>query len=259
MTTLTAKQEAFAQAMVSPTNDGPLAAYEAAGYSMRSPKTAQEEASRLLANPNVAARIVELRAAAAAPVVAEATMILREWFTIATADASELSRVRRYCCRHCYGLDNKYQWRNEDEYGIAVARVIDYNATKSSRAHSKPMPDCDGGFGFDRNRAPNADCGYCFGDGELDVFVADTSTLSPAARKLFAGVKTTRDGIEVKTRDQDGALTNIAKYLGMFVEKHEHSGPNGGPIPNASVVAEVDARKAGEIYAQVMTGGTKAK
>jgi len=253
MTTLTAKQETFAQELAKPDCRGVLAAYEAAGYSVAA-KNPEVSASKLANDAKIVQRVAQLRDAAAAPVIAEATMILREWLTIATADASELSRTRRFCCRHCYGFEGRYQWRNETEYGIAIARTIDYNATKSARAPEKPMPDCGGGFGFDRNAKPNPDCNACDGDGELDVYVADIHSLSPAGRKLFAGVKTTQNGIEIKTRDQDGALTNLAKYLGLFVEKHEHSGPNGGPIPSAAIVAEVDARKAGEIYAAVMTG-----
>lgn len=37
-------------------------------------------------------------------------------------------------------------------------------------------------------------------------------------------------GIKIKLHDKKGALVDIGKHLGMFVEKHEHSGPGGGPI-----------------------------
>lgn len=37
-------------------------------------------------------------------------------------------------------------------------------------------------------------------------------------------------GIRIKMYDKKGALVDIGKHLGMFVEKHEHSGPDGGPI-----------------------------
>jgi phage terminase small subunit len=33
-----------------------------------------------------------------------------------------------------------------------------------------------------------------------------------------------------KLVDKKGALDSIAKHLGMFVEKHEHTGRDGGPI-----------------------------
>ena len=32
------------------------------------------------------------------------------------------------------------------------------------------------------------------------------------------------------------ALESIAKHLGMYVQRHEHSGPGGGPIPTTGVL-----------------------
>jgi len=43
-------------------------------------------------------------------------------------------------------------------------------------------------------------------------------------------VKQTKDGFEVKVHDQQAALVNVAKILALFTERHEHSGPGGGPI-----------------------------
>lgn len=37
-------------------------------------------------------------------------------------------------------------------------------------------------------------------------------------------------GLKVKLHDKRAALVDIGRHLGMFAEKHEHSGPNGGPI-----------------------------
>lgn len=37
-------------------------------------------------------------------------------------------------------------------------------------------------------------------------------------------------GIKIKFHDKKGALVDIGKHLGMFVERHEHSGPDGAPI-----------------------------
>jgi phage terminase small subunit len=36
--------------------------------------------------------------------------------------------------------------------------------------------------------------------------------------------------VRVKLADKLEALKALARYLGMFVEKHEHAGPGGGPI-----------------------------
>jgi phage terminase small subunit len=35
---------------------------------------------------------------------------------------------------------------------------------------------------------------------------------------------------KIKVWDKNSALEKLAKHLGMFTEKHEHTGPNGGPI-----------------------------
>ena len=37
-------------------------------------------------------------------------------------------------------------------------------------------------------------------------------------------------GLKIKLHDKQAALVNMGKHLGLFVEKHEHSGPDGGPI-----------------------------
>lgn len=50
------------------------------------------------------------------------------------------------------------------------------------------------------------------------------------------------------------SLELLGKNLGLFVDKKEVSGPNGGPIQTQSavIVAEMDASKAAEIYNDLM-------
>lgn len=36
---------------------------------------------------------------------------------------------------------------------------------------------------------------------------------------------------KIKIWDKNSALEKLAKHLGMFIEKIEHSGPDGGPLP----------------------------
>lgn len=84
-----------------------------------------------------------------------------------------------------------------------------------------PCPDCweDGA-----HEAPNPECGKCGGYGKGHVVLTDTRKLSPSAAKLYAGVQLGRDGIKVNMRDQDGALVNIARHLGMFKDSLELKG-----------------------------------
>lgn len=63
---------------------------------------------------------------------------------------------------------------------------------------------------------PNPECKSCGGEGHNQPFFADTRKLKGGARLLYAGVKVTKEGIEVKTMDQMKALENVARHLGMF-------------------------------------------
>lgn len=47
-----------------------------------------------------------------------------------------------------------------------------------------------------------------------------------------------REGLKVKLHDKKGALVDIGRHLGMFKDRIEHSGPNGGPIPIAEMTDE---------------------
>lgn len=47
-----------------------------------------------------------------------------------------------------------------------------------------------------------------------------------------------REGLKVKLHDKKGALVDIGRHLGMFKDRVEHSGPNGGPIPIADMTDE---------------------
>lgn len=63
---------------------------------------------------------------------------------------------------------------------------------------------------------PNPDCAHCQGDGIPRAWFADTRKLSPGARRLFQSVQQTKDGLRVHLRDQDAALVNLGKALGVF-------------------------------------------
>jgi len=154
--------------------------------------------------------------------------VVGQWAKIAQADPNDIVQVRRTCCRHCHGFGHQYQW-TEAEYSAAVDRAVD---------SGKPAPDGMGGFGFDPKASPNPDCPECGGLGIEDVYVADTRKLRGAAGVLYAGAEWTRNGIKINMRDKDAALANLARYLGMMVDKKEFSGPGGGPIPLANLTAE---------------------
>jgi phage terminase small subunit len=262
--TLTPQEEAFAVAMADPLCKGMTDAYRTAGYSTKgSERTVNTQAFTVANRPHVARRISELRGIVAAAALTgltgadgkpfDALAVLREWVILATADAGELTKSRTRSCRHCHGIDHAYQWRDELEYARAFALVIDYNAAQPPRGRHKPAPDMIGGFGFDALQPPAADCPECLGDGLVSTWIADTDSLSPAARKLFAGVKQTTGGIEIKTRDQDGALANLAKYFGLTTgQQLTLQNPDGSALNPSTVIVPVDANEAAKLYQKIM-------
>jgi len=217
---LTAKQQRFAVEYCVDWNATQAA--KRAGYSEI---TAYQSGSENLKNPQIVAAIEERKAELAAAAGLSREWVLRQWRQIAEADPNELTQVRRVNCRHCYGVGHGYQWIDEAEFVAA----FDVWSRKHPEKQGLP-PDGLGGFGFDVNREPASDCPACFGDGFEVVHIADTRKLKGSARRLFAGVERTKEGLKIKMRDQDAALKNISGYFGMLVERKEISGPGGSPV-----------------------------
>jgi phage terminase small subunit len=199
---LTKKQLAFAWKVAEDVESSGTTCALSVGYSE---SCAAECASENLRNPQVIQAITERKAQLAAAAGIDVAFVLREWLAIATADPRELTQSRRGCCRYCWGIDNKREWM-EHEYATALNEAL----------MSLLLPPAfEGGLGYRPMREPNPDCPRCEGEGLMRTWLADSRELSPQAARLFAGVKQTKEGIEIKTRDQDGALAKIADYLGM--------------------------------------------
>lgn len=196
-----------------------------AGYS---PDTAGVIGCENLKKPYMAEAIKERMEELAVAASITPEWVVGQWAKIATADPNSIVQVRRTCCRHCHGYGHQYQW-TEAEYSAAVDKAVD---------SGKPAPDGMGGFGFNPNAAPHDDCPECGGQGVADVHVADTRKLTGPAKTLYAGAERTRNGIKINMRDKDAAVANLARYLGMLVDKKEFSGPGGGPIPMANLTAD---------------------
>lgn len=236
---LTAKQRRFC--IEYPVDSNGTQAAIRAGYAEGS---AQQTASDLLLNPLIKAAIAEREAelAAAAGLTVEA--VLRDWLDIANADPNELIYIRVECCRYCHGVNHRYQW-TEHEYALAVEAASRHICNKRAGCNSDAPDQCPkrlppdglGGFGFNPHNEPAEDCPVCFGDGVEKVKARDSRNLKGSARRLYAGVKQTQNGIEIKMRDQDAAKLNLAKYLKMLIDRSEVAGPNGGPIPVAGIRA----------------------
>lgn len=199
-------------------------AYEQADKNVNNDTYARATSWRIAKRPHVAQEIATLRAKAADDAMISAAQIFQEWLDIATANPGDIVHHRRVPCRHCHGLGFKWQWR-ATEFADAVAATTAHNAT-AAPDKQRPMPELKGGTAYTTELAPHPECPACDGNGEGEIFVADTRYLTGKAAKLYAGVKQTKNGFEVLFRDQDAALLNLARALGMLVEKVKQVDPS---------------------------------
>lgn len=193
-----------------------------AGYSA---KTARNIATALLAKVHIASAVAAEMAERAKRTEITADKVITELWAIARADANELVQYRRTCCRHCWGEGFKRQ----ETQGERDERAAKWEADKTAfRGDALPARlatfDDLGGIGFDERNDPNHECPECFGQGEGQAYITDTRDLSPDARKLYAGVKVTKDGFEVKMHDKANALVQVGRHLGLFTDKQEFTG-----------------------------------
>lgn len=192
-----------------------------AGYAR---SQADVEAWRLLQDPDVQAAVKALQDERARELKLEANEVLRHLVELAIADPNELIQHRRGCCRHCHGNLFGYQRTPaEMERDRAAHEAAELERQrKDPERHQPRVFDEAGGVGYDPRREPHEDCPECFGEGVERIHLADTRHLSGPARRLYAGVKQTKDGVQVLMRDQDKAIELIGRHLAMFKDKVEH-------------------------------------
>ena len=146
--------------------------------------------------------------------------VLNRLWEMAQADPNELQRFIRVNCRYCWGLNHDYQW-TKGEYQTALHHAQITEAKE---------PTCEGGLSFDRLKAPNPECPECRGQGVGYTYIADTTRVSEQAKLIYAGIKETQHGIEIKMHDQLGALIKAGQHIGMFKERIEHANDPENPL-----------------------------
>jgi phage terminase small subunit len=212
-------------------------AYEA---KRMSPATAYRDGHRMLRHPKIAP-IIEARLTALGEALTDETemsvaRVLDAFVELAKADPDEVTGVRVGACRYCHGVDHMYQW-TPAEFA---------EATRKAEKAETELPDPSGGLDFDRTALPDPACPECRGEGQLRQVPVDTSKLSPGGRALFAGVKPTANGLEIKLRDRDKALENAAKIIGAFRETIDLR------VKADVKVAEVTPENAADVYKEML-------
>ncbi|MFH8134204.1 terminase small subunit [Pantoea osteomyelitidis] len=178
--------------------------YRLAGYQAEGNAT-YAAASRLLRNVKVSRAVRYLRERRQKRLSFAEDEIIHQLVSIASADPNALVQYRRVNCRHCWGEKFLYQWRDIDEYDRAAEKA--YRSDKAEPEY--------GGIGFVANAIPNPDCPRCCGEGEGEVFIADTDTLEGRERYLYAGVKQTKFGLELQLANQEAARRDLLRYLAL--------------------------------------------
>jgi hypothetical protein len=214
-----------------------------AGYSAQS---ARQTASELLATSEVQEKVQAKMTERMERVGITADDVVVRLRAIADADPRELIELHRVCCRYCWGKGHKFQYTPRE-----LAEAKETHADENRKLivdGKKPRKFSEaGGIGYSPKNDPNPSCPECFGDGVERVFAKDTRDLSPEARRLYAGVKTTQHGLEIKMHGQTEALVNIGKHLGVFKERVELTGKDGGPVAHSmnDILAAIDGAGTG--------------
>ena len=222
-------------------------------YNVEDMNTAGVAASKLMQKPYIIAEVEKWDAMLKSDLQMDIAALHREAFLIANADPRELTDTITGSCRYCHGEDHKFH-RTPAEYERDLDKHID-----QCQAIGKPDPlgllfKVQGGIGFNKYRAPHPECPECFGEGVLVTRFKDSRDLSPGAARLFAGVKETRNGIEIITRNQDKMLDLIGDIIGAKKKGLELSGPGGAPLTPA-VISVTDPQEASIAYQSIMKAG----
>jgi len=203
MGSLTAQQEKFAW-LVAQLHTG-AEAYRRAYNCKDGTPWARQEASRLLADPAIAATVAELKADLKARHKSVLDALVNFHFGVLTFDPTEIAHYRRGACQHCYGDDHQKQWRLPDYV----------EAVRTAERTGKPLPDIAGGFGYDMTKEPVDDCPKCDGAGVGYQWIADSRKLSEAAKAGFISVKESRNSVEVTVADKQKAADALSALFGL--------------------------------------------
>ncbi|MGU3387264.1 terminase small subunit [Methylobacterium sp. D53M] len=198
-----------------------------AGYSEA---TAYSIGNENLSKPEIAEAIATAQAARSERTKVTADEVLRYWYDLGRAEPNKLVQWRQVNCRHCWGKDHLYQF-TAVEFSNAQRELA-----KEPGGVGKEL-DPQGGTGFNHKRDPNPDCPECQGEGVGRMHALDTRKLTGPEKLLYRGVKRSKDGFEIQMEDRAKAWDNIAKHLGMFIERKALTDTEGKDVPVTPTVA----------------------
>lgn len=227
---LNANELAFIDRLLCQEKQDATAAYEYV-YGC-SHESASVNGSRMIARPSVKAEIARRRKERNVELNLSVADLLQELRNVVTADPRELMEYRRGACRFCHGWNHEYQ-RTPNEYRQAV------ETWRLLHKEDDPMGvnfPAQGGIGFNPHKKPVRACPECFGEGAGYTHIKDSRTVSKAAARLYAGIKETTAGVEIRTRAVDKSVQLLMQNMGML-----EPDPEKGKATAADKAAEVRA------------------
>lgn len=119
-----------------------------------------------------------------------------------------------------------------------LEELVDADPNELIRIERRP---CMGCWPFEEPKEePNESCLACQGYGERRTFLADTSKVSPGARRLYAGVELNPDGSikKLKLHDQMAARIELHKIKGLHIDRSVNVNVNRNLPPVAEIAKD---------------------
>jgi hypothetical protein len=187
---LSAPHEAFVREFMA--NGGVASrAYAVAYPDVTSDASRRAHGSRLRATPAVAERIRALRQIAAQALNVEVAELALQAHEIASASMVDISPVEVFGCRHCHGIDGKYQWRDP----VEACKAIDDWVRSANSPMPKPAPaSTEGGYGYSSRSPVNPECEACRGLGVPMLRIIPSCDWPEGAKQAYEGVQVDGDG-----------------------------------------------------------------
>lgn len=195
----------------------------AAGYPARS---AHVRANELMSDKRVRAMIVERSKDRLMRMQLTQDDVLRDLFNVVKSDARDLSEYRIGCCRYCHGAGFMYHMTPQ-EYRDRLSNYMTRMGVKDPAGLGF---DLLGGVGFDAKKKPHPSCPECHGEGIGREVFKDSRSLSKSAATLYAGVKRTKNGIEMMSRSKDKAIELAARHTGVIKSASDKTGEDDGIV-----------------------------
>lgn len=225
---LTEKEAAFVREYTTHWNGAK--AVRNAGYDTDNPRNmAYSIRTKLHVKAAIEAELEKQRAVNAAT---KEKLVEKLW-DMASADPRELIDLKRVNCRHCWGEGHRYQYTPNE---MAIRRAEHEKKGRESLPGDDDGFDYGGGVGFRKGREPNPECPECDGLGDDLIVAKDMRDLSPQALSILAGVKVTKEGLQVLMHDQMAAIDKLGRHFGMFLDRKSIENPDGSALTMAPIM-----------------------